>query len=160
MKCTEDTVPSLEKKRKGSETVGWIKDTLKKAFLKKGMVYAEFNISCHVTFSRKSVFVINGLGLFKIPCKLSCPITGIKSSPFFLICVGCNLLISVTMHVTACAALLQTLQLNSDLLKGISMAMKTSFNINGILQVGSIIVEDDVKKEIREFEKKLQPHHF
>jgi len=54
------------------------------------------------------------------------------------------------------AALLQTLQLNSDLLKGISAAMKTSFAINGIVKIGSIIDEEATKKELKKFEKKLE----
>lgn len=52
-------------------------------------------------------------------------------------------------------ALISTLQLNKDLLTGVSAAMKSSFVINGIVRAEGIISEDKLKKETEKFNKKL-----
>ena len=54
------------------------------------------------------------------------------------------------------AALLQTLQLNQDLLNGVSAAMKSSFAINGVVKYNTLM--DDGKTEIalKELENKLK----
>lgn len=53
-------------------------------------------------------------------------------------------------------ALLETLQLNKDLLAGVSAAMKGSFSINGVVKTAGIMNEEKTKEAIKEFEKKLQ----
>lgn len=53
-------------------------------------------------------------------------------------------------------SLLQTLQLNKDLLKGVSAAMKSSFAINGVVKIGSIISREETKAALKEFEKQLK----
>lgn len=54
------------------------------------------------------------------------------------------------------SSLLETLQLNKDLLKGVSAAMKSSFAINGVVKIGSIIGKEETMKALDEFEKALQ----
>lgn len=54
------------------------------------------------------------------------------------------------------SSLLETLQLNKDLLKGVSAAMKSSFAINGVVKIGSIIGKEQTMKALDEFEKALQ----
>lgn len=54
------------------------------------------------------------------------------------------------------SSLLETLQLNKDLLKGVSAAMKSSFAINGVVKIGSIIGKEETMKALEEFEKALQ----
>ena len=52
-------------------------------------------------------------------------------------------------------ALLETLQLNKDLLKGVSAGVKTSFTINGVVKTMALRSEEKAQKAIEEFEKKL-----
>lgn len=52
-------------------------------------------------------------------------------------------------------ALLETLQLNKDLLQGVSASIKSSFTINGVVKTMAPIGEEKAKKAIEEFEKKL-----
>lgn len=52
-------------------------------------------------------------------------------------------------------ALLETLQLNKDLLQGISAGIKTSFRINGVVKTIATIGEEKAKEAIKQFEKKL-----
>lgn len=54
------------------------------------------------------------------------------------------------------AAILETLQLNKDLLTGISAAMKSSFAINGVVKYGTIINRDETIAAVQEFEKALK----
>lgn len=53
-------------------------------------------------------------------------------------------------------ALLQTLQLNKDLLTGVSSAMKSSFAIHGVVKINTIMDDGKTKKAIEELEKKLR----
>lgn len=53
-------------------------------------------------------------------------------------------------------ALLNTLQLNDDMLKGISKAMKSSYAVNGIIKYNTIIDDGSTEKNVKELEKKLQ----
>lgn len=52
-------------------------------------------------------------------------------------------------------ALLETLQLNKDLLTGVSAGVKTSFAINGVVKTQTVYSEEKERKAIEEFEKKL-----
>lgn len=52
--------------------------------------------------------------------------------------------------------LLNTLQLNDDMLKGISKAMKSSYAVNGIIKYNTIIDDGSTEKNVKELEKKLQ----
>lgn len=52
-------------------------------------------------------------------------------------------------------ALLETLQLNKDLLKGVSAGVKTSFTINGVVKTTAFRNEEKEEKAIKEFEEKL-----
>lgn len=54
------------------------------------------------------------------------------------------------------AALLQTLDLNKQLLQGVSNAMKSSFAINGVVKFKSMIDGGKTEKALRELEQKLQ----
>lgn len=54
------------------------------------------------------------------------------------------------------AALLKTLDLNHTLLQGVAKALKSSFAINGVLKYNTLIDNDQVEKNIKELEKKLQ----
>lgn len=51
--------------------------------------------------------------------------------------------------------LLKTLQINQTLTEGIDKAIKSSFQIRGLLKVNTILGEDDLKEQIEEFEQKL-----
>lgn len=53
-------------------------------------------------------------------------------------------------------AILETLQLNKDLQKGLAGAVKTSFAINGIIKVNGLLNADKEKKAAEEFEAKLR----
>lgn len=53
-------------------------------------------------------------------------------------------------------ALLETLKLNDDLLKGISKAMKSSCAINGVVKFKSMLDGGKTEKNLRELEEKLQ----
>lgn len=53
-------------------------------------------------------------------------------------------------------ALLQTLELNHQLLQGIAKSMKASFAVNGIVKINTMMDEGKTKKAIEEFERKLK----
>lgn len=53
-------------------------------------------------------------------------------------------------------ALLETLQLNKDLLKGVSAAMKSSFAINGVVKIGTMIGKEETLAALKEFEEALK----
>lgn len=52
-------------------------------------------------------------------------------------------------------ALLQTLQMNDELLKGIAKAMKASYAVNGILKYNTLLDDGSMEKKIQELEQKL-----
>lgn len=52
--------------------------------------------------------------------------------------------------------LLETLELNKQLLSGVAKAMKASYAVNGILKTNSVISDDETQAAIDNFEKKLQ----
>lgn len=54
------------------------------------------------------------------------------------------------------AALLQTLQLNSDLLHGVSAAMKSSFCINGVVKYNTLMDDGKTENELKKLEEKLK----
>lgn len=51
--------------------------------------------------------------------------------------------------------LLETLELNKQLLSGVAKAMKASYAVNGILKTNSVISDDETQAAIDNFEKKL-----
>lgn len=53
-------------------------------------------------------------------------------------------------------ALLETLQLNKDLLKGVSSAMKSSFAINGVVKINTMMDDGKTEKALKELEAKLK----
>lgn len=53
-------------------------------------------------------------------------------------------------------ALLQTLELNHQLLQGIAKSMKASYAINGVVKINTMMDEGKTKKAIEEFERKLR----
>ena len=53
-------------------------------------------------------------------------------------------------------AILQTLQLNDQLLKGIAKAMNASYAINGILRYNTLMDKGKMAESLREFERRLQ----
>lgn len=53
-------------------------------------------------------------------------------------------------------ALLKTLQLNSDLLNGVSAAMKSSFCINGVVKYNTLMDDGKTEKELQKLEAKLK----
>ena len=53
-------------------------------------------------------------------------------------------------------ALLQTLNLNDQLLKGIAKAMNASYSVNGIIQYRSLLDGDKIEAGLKEFERKLK----
>lgn len=53
-------------------------------------------------------------------------------------------------------AILQTLQLNDKLLKGIAKAMDASYAINGILRYNTLMDKGKMAENLKEFEKRLQ----
>jgi HK97 family phage portal protein len=53
-------------------------------------------------------------------------------------------------------ALLNTLQLNYDLLQGVAKAMKASYAVNGIVKYNTLIDDGTIEKNLRELEKRLQ----
>lgn len=53
-------------------------------------------------------------------------------------------------------ALLETLEINHQMLQGISRTMKSSQAINGVIKYGSIISEEATKAAAKEWEEKLQ----
>lgn len=52
-------------------------------------------------------------------------------------------------------ALLKTLELNEQLLKGIAKAMNASYAINGVIKVNTYLEEEKIKADLAEFERKL-----
>lgn len=54
------------------------------------------------------------------------------------------------------AALLDTLELNNSLLKGIAKAMKASYAVNGIVQYNTLLDDGKTEQAINDLEKKLQ----
>ena len=54
------------------------------------------------------------------------------------------------------AALLQTLQLNQDLLNGVSAAMKSSFAINGVVKYNTMLDDGKTEQELKKLESKLK----
>ena len=54
------------------------------------------------------------------------------------------------------AALLETLQLNKDLLTGVAKAMKASYAVNGIVKYNSIMDDGKTEKALNELENKLR----
>ena len=52
-------------------------------------------------------------------------------------------------------ALLQTLDLNKQLLDGVSKAMKASYNVNGIMKYNTLMDDGKVHEALHEFEQKL-----
>ena len=53
-------------------------------------------------------------------------------------------------------ALLKTLQLNSDLLNGVSAAMKSSFSINGVVKYNTLMDDGKTENELKKLEEKLK----
>lgn len=53
-------------------------------------------------------------------------------------------------------SLLQTLQLNKDLLEGVSKAMKAGYAVNGVVKYNTLIDNGTVEKNIKEMEEKLK----
>jgi HK97 family phage portal protein len=53
-------------------------------------------------------------------------------------------------------ALLKLLSMNENMMEGVLKALKTSFNINGILKSGSMMDKDKVDKMVAEFNEKLK----
>lgn len=52
-------------------------------------------------------------------------------------------------------ALLKTLELNNELLKGVAKAMKSSYQVNGIVKYNTLIDDGDMEKNLKELERKL-----
>ena len=53
-------------------------------------------------------------------------------------------------------ALLETLQLNQDLLKGVAKAMKASYAINGVIKYNTMLDEGKTERALQELEQKLR----
>lgn len=53
-------------------------------------------------------------------------------------------------------ALLKTLQLNDDLLRGVARAMNASYSINGIIKYNTMLDDGKTEAALRELERKLQ----
>lgn len=53
-------------------------------------------------------------------------------------------------------ALLKTLEINNDLLNGVSAAMKSSFNINGVIKYKALMDRGETKAAIAELENKIK----
>ena len=54
------------------------------------------------------------------------------------------------------AALLETLNLNNDLLQGVAKAMKASYAINGVVKYNTLIDDGSTEKALKELESKLR----
>jgi hypothetical protein len=52
-------------------------------------------------------------------------------------------------------ALLDTLELNNTLLKGIAKAMKASYAVNGVVKYNTIMDDGSTEKALKELERKL-----
>lgn len=53
-------------------------------------------------------------------------------------------------------ALLETLELNKELLDGVSKAMKASYAVNGVVKYGTVMDEEKTKMAVAELERKLK----
>lgn len=53
-------------------------------------------------------------------------------------------------------AILRTLQMNEDLLKGIAKAMKASYAVNGVVKYNTLLDDGNTEKALVELERKLQ----
>lgn len=53
-------------------------------------------------------------------------------------------------------AILRTLQMNEDLLKGIAKAMKASYAVNGVVKYNTLLDDGNTEKALAELERKLQ----
>lgn len=53
-------------------------------------------------------------------------------------------------------ALLQTLELNNDLLRGVAKAMKASYAINGVVKYNTLLDTDKTERALKELENKLR----
>lgn len=53
-------------------------------------------------------------------------------------------------------AILRTLQMNEDLLKGIAKAMKASYAVNGVVKYNTLLDDGNTEKALLELERKLQ----
>lgn len=53
-------------------------------------------------------------------------------------------------------ALLKTLELNEELLKGVAKAMKSSYQVNGIVKYNTLLDDGDMERNLKELERKLQ----
>ena len=53
-------------------------------------------------------------------------------------------------------ALLETLQLNQDLLKGVAKAMKASYAVNGVIKYNTMLDEGKTERALQELEQKLR----
>lgn len=54
------------------------------------------------------------------------------------------------------SALLKLLSMNDNMLEGMLKAMKSSFNVNGVLKAGTMMDQDKVQKMVEEFNEKLK----
>lgn len=54
------------------------------------------------------------------------------------------------------SALLETLQLNKDLLQGVAKAMKASYAVNGVVHYNTLLDEGKTEKALADLERKLQ----
>lgn len=54
------------------------------------------------------------------------------------------------------SALLKLLSMNDNMLEGMLKAMKSSFNVNGVLKAGTMMDHDKVQKMVEEFNEKLK----
>lgn len=54
------------------------------------------------------------------------------------------------------AALLETLNINKELLHGIAKAMKSSYAVNGIIKYNTMLADETMEKNLHEFEAKLR----
>ena len=53
-------------------------------------------------------------------------------------------------------AILKTLQMNDELLKGIAKAMKASYSVNGVVRYNSLLDDGKTERAIQELERKLE----
>ena len=52
-------------------------------------------------------------------------------------------------------AILKTVQLNDELLKGVAKAMQSSYQVNGIVKYNTLIDDGDMERNLKELERKL-----
>jgi len=53
-------------------------------------------------------------------------------------------------------ALLETLEINKELLHGVAKAMQASYAVNGIIKYNTMLADDTMEQNLQEFEKKLR----